>query len=338
MNSLVALCVTAALFYGQFETSVLCKEPGRYIGWPSIAQAPNGDLLAAFSGDRSAHISPDGKVQVVRSTDSGRTWGPPVTVLDTPIDDRDAGIICTARGTMLVSSFTNPGGEPWQGHWVVRSTDNGKTWGEPIRTEVTAPHGPIQLKDGRLLYVGQRPHESHGKPFDVGVQESRDDGLTWQTIATFPAPQGEPMLSYDEPHAVECADGKVIVLFRDCSAPHMLRQSESTDGGRTWAAPHITNVQGLPPHVIRLHNNWLLVTYAKRWEPLGEFACVSRDNGATWDAANEVKLTPAPNGDIGYPATVQLPDKSFVTVYYQAENATDKPCLMGTRWSLPFKD
>ncbi|HQH70243.1 MAG TPA: sialidase family protein, partial [Candidatus Hydrogenedentes bacterium] len=62
----------------------LCKQPGRFIGWPSIAQAPNGDLLAVFSGDRSAHISPDGKVQMVRSADGGATWSEPMTVFDTP--------------------------------------------------------------------------------------------------------------------------------------------------------------------------------------------------------------------------------------------------------------
>ena len=351
LNSITGLCLANALLWGQagtdgalqtpqaatiIATQVLCKQPGRYIGWPSIALAPNGDLLAVFSGDRTAHVSPDGKVQMVRSSDGGRTWGEAVTVHDTPIDDRDSGIIRTSKGTMLTSWFTNPGGGPWQGHWVVRSTDNGHTWGEPVRTEVTSPHGPIQLSDGRLLFVGQRPHESHGKPFDVGIQESRDDGLTWQTVGTFPAPAGAPMLSYDEAHVVECADGRLVVLFRDCSEPHHLGQSESADGGKTWAAPRATEVQGLPPHVIRLHNDWLLVTYAKRWAPLGEYACISRDGGASWDAAHEMQLASAPNGDIGYPATVQLPDRTLFTVYYQPEGPDERPCLMGTHWKCYF--
>lgn len=342
MNFIMGVCVMGLLSIGQAQTStilstqVLCKEPGRYIGWPSIAMAPNGDLLAVFSGDRTAHISPDGKVQMVRSTDGGKTWGAPVVVHDTPIDDRDAGIVCTAKGTMLVSWFTNAGGGEWQGHWVVRSTDNGQTWGEPIRTEVTTPHGPTQLKDGRLLFMGQRPHESHGKPYDIGVQESRDDGLTWQTLGAFPAPAGEPLLSYDEVHIGECASGKLIAMFRDCSEPHFLRQSESLDGGKTWAAPHVTNVQGLPPHVIRLHNNWLLVTYAKRWAPRGEFACISRDNGLTWDAEHEIQLTPALSGDIGYPATVELPDHTLFSVFYQAEKAGETPSLMAVHWKYDF--
>ena len=29
------------------STDVICKQPGQYIGWPTIAQAPNGDLLVS---------------------------------------------------------------------------------------------------------------------------------------------------------------------------------------------------------------------------------------------------------------------------------------------------
>ncbi|HOZ48569.1 MAG TPA: sialidase family protein [Candidatus Hydrogenedentes bacterium] len=316
------------------SVQVLCKEPGRYIGWPSIAQTPGGDLLAVFSGDRTAHISPDGKVQMVRSEDGGQTWSAPETVFDSPIDDRDSGIIRTAKGTMLVSWFTNPGGGPWQGHWVIRSTDAGRTWGEPIRTEVTTPHGPTQLSDGRILFVGQRPHESHGKPYDVGIQESADDGQTWQTIGAFPVPEGAHMLSYDECHVVECADGSLVILFRDCNEPHLAHQSESRDGGRTWSAPHTTRMHGYPPHVIRLRNDWLLAVYGKRWEPFGEFACVSTDSGVTWNVEQEAMLATAPNGDLGYPASVQLDDGTIWTVYYQAEQDGETPCLMGTHWRI----
>ncbi|MBN2311597.1 MAG: exo-alpha-sialidase [Candidatus Hydrogenedentes bacterium] len=314
------------------ETRVLCKQPGRYIGWPSIAQAPNGDVLAVFSGDRAAHISPEGKVQMVRSRDRGASWAEPVTVYDTPIDDRDAGIIRTQSGAMLVSWFTNPGGGDWQGHWTIRSTDNGHTWGDPVRTEVTTPHGPTQLRDGRLLFVGQRPHESHGPNYDVGIQESRDDGQSWQAIGTFPVPEGERMLAFDECHVVECASGRLLIGFRDCYEPHRMRVSESTDGGHTWSPPRVTPVHGYPPHLIRLDNDWLLAVYGKRWEPYGEYACISKDDGQTWDVDHEITLCGAFDGDLGYPASCQLDDGSIWTVFYQSEQPGEKPCLMGTHW------
>ena len=98
--------------------------------------------------------------------------------------------------------------------------------------------------------------------------------------------------------------------------------------------PWRTPIRGLPPHLLHLGEDVLLVTYAKRWEPYGVYACLSRDGGATWDCDREFRLSAAPNSDLGYPASVQLGDGSIWTVYYQAEKADEKTCLMGTHWRL----
>ena len=62
------------------ESKVICKQPGRYIGWPTIGVFPDGELWIVFSGDRDAHVDPFGKTQYVRSTDSGATWSEPQTI------------------------------------------------------------------------------------------------------------------------------------------------------------------------------------------------------------------------------------------------------------------
>ncbi len=62
------------------------------------------------------------------------------------------------------------------GEWVIRSTDGGRTWSPRIPTIVNSPHGPIQLRDGRLLYVGKQLWTKERK---IGVGVSSDDGLTW---------------------------------------------------------------------------------------------------------------------------------------------------------------
>jgi hypothetical protein len=82
-------------------------EPDRYLGWATLAQTRAGELIAAFSGDRDAHVCPWGKTQIVRSADQGRTWSLPQTITNTPLDDRDAGIIQTQKGTLLVTWFTS---------------------------------------------------------------------------------------------------------------------------------------------------------------------------------------------------------------------------------------
>ena len=56
---------------------VICKTPGNYVAWPTIARRPNGELIISFSGDREAHRGPYGKNQIIRSHDSGETWSIP---------------------------------------------------------------------------------------------------------------------------------------------------------------------------------------------------------------------------------------------------------------------
>ena len=58
------------------------------------------------------------------------------------------------------------------------------------------------------------------------------------------------------------------------------------------------------PTVCRAQNGELLTVYGRRWGNLGEFACLSDDQGRTWDVKNEIKLAGHWNGDLGYPASV----------------------------------
>ena len=89
------------------SSKIICKQPGRYIGWPTIGRTPDGTLLAVFSGDRDAHIDPFGKTMLVRSSDCGQTWGAPELINDTPLDNRDAGLCACRDGSVLVSWFTS---------------------------------------------------------------------------------------------------------------------------------------------------------------------------------------------------------------------------------------
>jgi len=341
------------------QTKVICKQPGRYIGWPTIAKSVSGELLIVFSGNRDEHVCPFGVTQLIRSKDKGQTWTAPVTINNTPLDDRDAGIIETKDGSLLVSWFTSLAFDKsryyedhpdwqrhadklgpetrdfWLGNWIRRSIDNGKSWQTPIKQVVTAPHGPIQLRDGRLLYVGIAGYDDEKK---IGVEVSGDDGQSWQYLATIRIPEDESMDFYWEPHAVELPDGKIIAMFRynprDSRSQHFLRQSESIDGGKTWTVAYETPIWGYPPHLSLLKNGWLLVVYGVRREIYSERACLSRDDGKSWDIEHEIILSRAPNSDLGYPASVQLDDGSILTVYYQIDQPGEKTSLMSTHWQL----
>ncbi len=357
---ILAMLFTAkAQNYEILETKVLCKQKDRYIGWPTIAKTQSGELLVVFSGDRDAHVCPFGVVQMVRSRDNGRTWSEPTTINNTPLDDRDAGIIQTSKGTLLVNWFTslafdrekyyqkNPswrrhadklGPETrkyWLGNWMRRSVDNGQTWEKPVKHRVSAPHGPIELTDGRLLIVGSADHD--GDKF-IGVEESDDDGRSWRLIAKIPFAPGDSPRWQWEPHVVQTTGDTLIAMIRsqprDDRSQYYMLQTESFDGGRTWTTAHKTPIWGYPPHLIKLNDGRLLVTYGVRRPPFSERACLSHYGGKTWDIENEITIQGAINGDLGYPASVQLDDGSIYTVYYQIDKPGEKTSLMGTHWQL----
>ncbi|MFZ9792567.1 MAG: hypothetical protein ACO3F3_09545 [Gemmataceae bacterium] len=75
------------------ETRVITRDGTVYHGWPTLARTRDGELLLVCSGGREAHVCPFGRVDLFRSKDGGKTWTWPQTLLDGPLDDRDAGVV-----------------------------------------------------------------------------------------------------------------------------------------------------------------------------------------------------------------------------------------------------
>ena len=78
-----------------------------YCGWPTVARKADGELIVVYSGGRESHVCPFGRVEMIRSQDNGETWSWPQVLLDGPIDDRDAGVLVTKTGSILVTTFTS---------------------------------------------------------------------------------------------------------------------------------------------------------------------------------------------------------------------------------------
>jgi hypothetical protein len=363
------LCAAAALAAPKSRiesVETISHQPSLFSGWPTLARRRNGELLVAYSGGREAHVCPFGRVELMRSSDNGKTWSWPQVVMDTPIDDRDAGVLETPKGAILVTTFTslayqktlgeakdwNAGRlERWRsverattapqrdallGSWYLRSNDGGLTWPAPRRIPVTNPHGPVALRDGRLIWPGVRhPDKTHA----MEVYESKDDGATWRRLAGIPTRPGDDPLQYHELHAVETSGKRIIVQIRNhnqANAGETL-QSESDDGGRTWSVPHPIGVWGLPSHLLRLSDGRLLMSYGHRRAPRGNHARLSEDHGRTW--SEPVVLSDDGTGDLGYPSTVELPGGQLLTLWYEvrlAASAAPQPpaVLRLARWTL----
>ncbi|MCA9073949.1 MAG: exo-alpha-sialidase [Planctomycetaceae bacterium] len=344
------------------ETKVISVEPHLYHGWPTLAQRTDGELLLVWSGGREAHVCPFGRVDWMRSTDEGKTWTWPRTLIDGPSDDRDAGVVETADGSILVTTFTSVAWESvfaksvdrdddrhhrWEaaaarltpeerqaelGTWMIRSTDGGINWSERYRVPVNSPHGPVRLDDGRLLYAGKQLWEAVAR---VGVSISSDDGVSWGAVIEIPAREGDDFNNYHELHAVQAGDGRIIVQIRNHNSRNEREtlQTHSDDGGQTWVVPYSIGVWGLPSHLLRLRDDRLLMTYGHRRAPLGNQARVSDDGGRTWSDPVNVSGDGA-SGDLGYPSTVELSDGSLLSVWYEKLADSPQAVLRQARWRL----
>ncbi|MCA9172887.1 MAG: exo-alpha-sialidase [Planctomycetales bacterium] len=343
---------------------VISQLPHRYHGWPTVAKAPDGELLVVCSGGRESHVCPFGRVELMRSRDGGRNWTFPRTLLDGPIDDRDAGVLITSKGTILVTTFTSlayerslaklrsepdsPRKQAWLGAharldeqgrrdalgvWMIRSEDGGQTFSPPYRTQVNSPHGPVELRDGRLLYAGKRLWDGSGQ---VGVCVSKDDGQTWSWLANIPTRDGDDHNEYHELHAVEASNGDLIAQIRNHNKPNAgeTLQSRSTDGGKTWSTPASIGVWGLPSHLLRLQDGRLLMSYGYRRKPYGNQARLSEDDGQTWSEPITISADGI-GGDLGYPSTVQLSERELLTVWYERMADSPRSVLRQRRWQLP---
>lgn len=223
------------------------------------------------------------------------------------------------------------------GEWVIRSTDGGKTWSSRIATVLNSPHGPIQLKDGRLLYPGKQLWTKEGK---IGVAVSEDDGVAWKMLSEIPTRPGDDVKgSYHELHGVEAANGEIIVHIRNHNEQNKgeTLQTESKDGGKTWSVPHSIGVWGLPSHLLKLRDERLIMTYGHRRKPFGNQARVSADHGKTW--SEPITLSgDGKGGDLGYPSTVELGDGRLLTVWYEAMAGSPKAVLRQAVWQLTSKE
>jgi hypothetical protein len=206
------------------------------------------------------------------------------------------------------------------------------TWSGPSRVPLNSPHGPVGLSDGRLIYAGKQLWEPGTK---VGVAASGDDGKTWRWLSDIPVRAGDTVEQYHELHAIEAADGRIVVHIRNhnkANGGEML-QCESSDGGTTWTMPHPIGVWGLPSHLLRLRDGRLLMSYGYRRAPFGNQARVSSDHGATWSEAMVISDDGA-GGDLGYPSTVELQDGELITVWYELMKGSSRAVVRMARWRL----
>lgn len=288
---------------------VVASEQGKHFAFPGLARLQDGSFATVFR-QGTAHIDPSGSVGFCRSTDGGRTWSARRTIVDDPqVDERDPGILQHSSGTLVVSYHG-------RGAQTIRSTDGGQTWDAPARAPVFSPHGPREAPDGSLYWCGIKTRMGINQ---VDIATSRDLGRTWPEAFTtaLSLPYHQPWVRpfWDEPFALPSADGRWLCHYRVDQDGFVYQNAGPASAD--FPVPLRLGLWGCPPFLLRLQDGRVLALYGYRQPPWGIRGCVSRDNGQTWDVAQEFVLR-ADGGhtDLGYPVALEVEPGLVLAVYY----------------------
>ena len=313
------------------EHFIVYKDENSYSAFPDIEKLPNGEIIVTFREavrrEIATHIDSTSRAVAIRSKDNGKTWEGKIIVYDDEDGIQDPSIKALSDGSLICNFFKwkvikqEPFNHQVLGTFIVRSYDSGYTWEKEL-TKVEVPDfklsgtsdAILELNDGTLLIpmygakIGERQR--------AFILKSKDKGSTWTDFRTVAFdPLGN--MDFQEPALTMLPSGKIICMMRVYGVEQYLWQSESLDGGNTWSIPKKTEIWGFPAHLLVLKDGRILCSYGYRRPPYGIRACISYDEGKTWDLKNEIIIrSDGLHGDLGYPSSIELNTGEILTVYY----------------------
>lgn len=317
---------------------------------PGIVTTEKGSLIAIYDVryNNSKDLQEDIDIGMSRSTDNGQTWEPMKIIMDmgewggrpnrlNGIGDPSI-LYDPYNNTLWTAAVWISGLSPDKALWfeskpgmqpdetgqflLVKSTDNGLTWSEPINITpqikdpawqflLAGPGRGLTLKDGTLVFPAQFKKDIGKKAIDGGqytpfstIIYSKDKGQTWK-IGEGAKP------NTTEAQAVQLPNGSIMLNMRDDlnradkSETNGRAVAVTSDMGKTWQV-HPSSNSALP------ESNCMasLIDYnpegkmarlffsnpASKYDRTHMTVKVSYDKGNTWPEKHHILL----NEDYGF--------------------------------------
>ncbi len=257
---------------------------------PGLTTTKNGTLIAVYDNryNNSKDLQEDIDIGMSRSTDGGQTWQPMKVIMDMgewggrPQNLNGVGDPCVLyddkTNTIWVAALWMSGSAPDQVLWraskpgmkpdetgqflLVKSTDDGLTWSQPVNItqQIKNPawqlllQGPgrgMTMTDGTLVFPAQFKADTGEKAIDGGqytchstIVFSKDGGSSWQ-IGT------GAKSNTTEAQVVQLSDGSLMLNMRDDRNRKDKGMNNgravaiTTDLGKTWIT-HPSSNSALP--------------------------------------------------------------------------------------------
>ncbi|BBE20172.1 sialidase [Aquipluma nitroreducens] len=337
---------------------------------PGLITTGKGTLIAVYDNryNNSKDLQEDIDIGMSRSTDGGQTWQPMKVIMDMGeyggrsqqlngigdpcvLYDHKTNTIWVAALWMSGSApdkmlwwASKPGMKPEEtGQFIlVKSTDDGATWSQPINitSQIKDPawqlllQGPgrgITMTDGTLVFPAQFKADLGTKALDGGqftchstIVYSKDQGNTWQ-IGT------GAKSNTTEAQVVELADGSLMLNMRDDrnrkdkGDTNGRAVSTTNDLGKTWTV-HPSSNSALPESNcmgsiisadVKINGQSKQVLFFSNPNNKNTRTNMtikaSLDNGLTWSEAYQTELNSAEG--YGYSCLTMVDENTIGIVY-----------------------
>jgi sialidase-1 len=331
---------------------------GDFIGWPGdLVRLANGQLMFVHSAgywhvsfatpfvlseglqqsyakwflDRNHQAPTGGRIMSVRSSDNGRTWTKPVTLFNNEIDNGPSVTFVTNKGTVIQivnqqASWYGVSEVP-PGHQlrntlqlVIRSTDNGQTWSEPVPLNGAGTHYTrgrsrcLQIHDGGILWMSYNKDDGVEHLYGT-IHRSDDDGLTWQIVSKI-SREGKDT---DEGDLGRLSSGRLVLVLRRDGGTLV-----SDDDGVEWKqVGQVGPDYVFAPHLVVLPDDTIVLTAGGSQ---GQCMFLSTDGGANWTPP--IRIDP---GVYGYGKLFLMDDETILMSYVMSGSTPNRCYLVRLR-------
>jgi hypothetical protein len=353
----------------KIKDMVIYRDETFYSSFPSIVRRPDGELLVAFrraldrrrlGENHVTHTDPNSYLELVRSKDSGQTWTTPELLYANPfggsqdpcmVQLSDHSILCTSYGwawlrpeaAKQMKDLGMVNGFAFLGGYLLRSTDGGKHWDQPIvppsvpeanvhdifgKTVPAYNRGAMcEGKNGKLYWVVANSDVTHQEHTATHLLISSDKGQSW--MYSCPVAKDDKV-AFNETSIYETPKGDLVAFLRTEGFNDHTAVARSTDGGKSFAPWQDAGFVGHPHYALRLPDKRVLLIYGYRHAPFGVRARVLDAECTKFDVPEIVLRAGGGSGDLGYPWATMISKHRALVVYYFNDAESGPRYIAGT--------